>query len=78
ADEAARFSQLGDAFDIPLASHCDTPCFIGGPEAEKPATVPHLSRMFGSAAILTVPIFTGVRRKNYALGAHAMAALTNI
>src|SRR3990167_8897814 len=73
-DKAARFMQLCDAFDIPLLSLCDTPGFMVGPEAEKQATVRHVSRMFVAAASLTVPFFTVVLRKGYGLGAQAMAA----
>lgn len=73
-DKAARFMQLCDAFDIPLLSLCDTPGFMVGPEAEKQATVRHISRMFVAAASLTVPFFTVVLRKGYGLGAQAMAA----
>lgn len=68
-DKAARFMQLCDAFDIPIVSLCDTPGFMVGPEAEKQATVRHVSRMFVSAASLTVPFFTVVLRKGYGLGA---------
>ncbi|HLD65903.1 MAG TPA: carboxyl transferase domain-containing protein [Pseudomonas sp.] len=73
-DKAARFMQLCDAFDIPMISLCDTPGFMVGPEAEKQATVRHVSRMFVAAASLTVPFFTLVLRKGYGLGAQAMAA----
>jgi acetyl-CoA carboxylase carboxyltransferase component len=73
-DKAARFMQLCDAFDMPLLSLCDTPGFMVGPEAEKQATVRHVSRMFVAAASLTVPFFTVVLRKGYGLGAQAMAA----
>lgn len=73
-DKAARFMQLCDAFDIPMLSLCDTPGFMVGPEAEKTATVRHLSRMFVTAASLTVPFFTLVVRKGYGLGAQAMSA----
>ncbi|MDA7088149.1 carboxyl transferase domain-containing protein [Pseudomonas sp. SA3-5] len=73
-DKAARFMQLCDAFDIPMLSLCDTPGFMVGPEAEKQATVRHVSRMFVAAASLTVPFFTVVLRKGYGLGAQAMAA----
>jgi acetyl-CoA carboxylase carboxyltransferase component len=66
--------QLCDAFDIPLLSLCDTPGFMVGPEAEKQATVRHVSRMFVAAASLSVPFFTVVLRKGYGLGAQAMAA----
>lgn len=73
-DKAARFMQLCDAFDIPLLSLCDTPGFMVGPDAEKQATVRHVSRMFVTAASLSVPFFTVVLRKGYGLGAQAMAA----
>ncbi|WP_068829075.1 carboxyl transferase domain-containing protein [Pseudomonas sp. BMS12] len=73
-DKAARFMQLCDAFDIPMVSLCDTPGFMVGPEAEKQATVRHVSRMFVAAASLSVPFFTVVLRKGYGLGAQAMAA----
>ena len=74
ADKAARFVQLCDAFDLPIVSLCDTPGFMVGPEAEKTALVRHVSRMFVTAASITVPYFTIVLRKGYGLGAIAMAA----
>jgi acetyl/propionyl-CoA carboxylase alpha subunit/acetyl-CoA carboxylase carboxyltransferase component len=72
-DKAARFVALCDAFDIPIVSLCDTPGFMVGPEAEKTALVRHVSRMFVTAASITVPYFTIVLRKGYGLGAQAMA-----
>jgi acetyl/propionyl-CoA carboxylase alpha subunit len=72
-DKAARFVALCDAFDIPIISLCDTPGFMVGPEAEKTALVRHVSRMFVTAASITVPYFTIVLRKGYGLGAQAMA-----
>jgi acetyl-CoA carboxylase carboxyltransferase component len=74
ADKAARFMQLCDAHGLPLLSLCDTPGFMVGPEAEKQATVRHVSRLFVTAASITVPFFTVVLRKGYGLGAQAMAA----
>jgi acetyl/propionyl-CoA carboxylase alpha subunit/acetyl-CoA carboxylase carboxyltransferase component len=74
ADKAARFMQLCDAYDLPLIALCDTPGFMVGPDAEKTATVRHFSRMFLTAASLTVPYFTVVLRKGYGLGAQAMTA----
>ncbi|MEX6503453.1 carboxyl transferase domain-containing protein [Pseudomonas zhanjiangensis] len=73
-DKAARFMQLCDAHDLPMISLCDTPGFMVGPEAEKQATVRHVSRLFVAAASLSVPFFTVVLRKGYGLGAQAMAA----
>src|SRR5690606_7236085 len=71
-DKAARFLQLCEAHDLPVVSLCDTPCFMVGPDAEKQATVRHVSRLFVTAASLTVPFFTLVLRKGYGLGAQAM------
>lgn len=73
ADKAARFMQLCDAFGLPMLSLCDTPGFMVGPDAEKTATVRHVSRMFVTAGSLSVPFFTVVLRKGYGLGAQAMA-----
>jgi acetyl/propionyl-CoA carboxylase alpha subunit len=73
ADKAARFMQLCDAFDVPIVSLCDTPGFMVGPDAEKTATVRHVSRMFVTAGSISVPFFTIVLRKGYGLGAQAMA-----
>jgi acetyl-CoA carboxylase carboxyltransferase component len=74
ADKAARFMQLCDAFGLPIVSLCDTPGFMVGPDAEATAMVRHVSRMFVTAASLSVPLYTVVLRKGYGLGAQAMAA----
>ena len=74
ADKAARFLQLCDASGLPILSLCDTPGFMVGPEAEKTATVRHVSRMFVIAGSLSVPFFSIVLRKGYGLGAQAMTA----
>ncbi|HVK98478.1 MAG TPA: carboxyl transferase domain-containing protein, partial [Dongiaceae bacterium] len=76
ADKAARFMQLCDGFDIPILFLCDTPGIMVGPEVEKTALVRHVSRMFVTAASLTVPFFTIVLRKAYGLGAMTMAGGT--
>ncbi len=73
ADKMARFIQLCDAFDIPLISLCDTPGFMVGPQAEESAQVRHFSRLFVTAASVTIPWITVVLRKGYGLGAQAMA-----
>ncbi|EON16095.1 biotin carboxylase [Cupriavidus sp. GA3-3] len=73
ADKAARFMQLCDAHGLPMVSLCDTPGFMVGPQAEKTATVRHVSRLFVTAGALRVPFFTVVLRKGYGLGAQAMA-----
>jgi acetyl-CoA carboxylase carboxyltransferase component len=73
ADKAARFLQLCDAFGLPIVSLCDTPGFMVGPEAEKPALVRRTSRMFVVSGTMTTAMFTIVLRKGYGLGAQAMA-----
>ena len=73
ADKASRFIQLCDAYDLPIISLCDTPGFMVGPEAEQSAQVRHFSRLFITAASVTVPWLTVVLRKGYGLGAQAMA-----
>ena len=73
SDNAARFLQLCDAFDVPILILCDTPGMMVGPEVEKTALVRHCSRLFVTGANLTVPHVTMVLRKAYGLGAQAMA-----
>jgi acetyl/propionyl-CoA carboxylase alpha subunit/acetyl-CoA carboxylase carboxyltransferase component len=73
ADKAARFMQICDAYGLPLLFLCDTPGFMVGPDAERHALVRHVSRMFVTAASVTVPFFTVVTRKGYGLGAQGMA-----
>ena len=74
ADKASRFMQLCDAFDLPMISLCDTPGFNVGPEIERTGQVRRVSRMFVTAASMTVPVFFIALRKGYGLGAQAMAA----
>jgi acetyl-CoA carboxylase carboxyltransferase component len=73
ADKAARFMQLCDAFGLPLVSLLDTPGFMVGPESERTATVRHASRMFVTAATLSVPFLCVIVRRAFGLGAQAMA-----
>ena len=72
ADKAARFLQLCDAFGIAVVSLCDTPGMMVGPDIEQTALVRHCSRLFVTAANITVPYLTVVTRKAYGLGAQAM------
>ncbi|MBI1186973.1 MAG: carbamoyl-phosphate synthase large subunit, partial [Alphaproteobacteria bacterium] len=73
AEKAARFLQLCDAFDVPVASLVDTPGFMVGPEHEKLAGVRRMSSLFIVGATLSVPLFAITLRKSYGLGAQAMA-----
>ena len=72
AEKGARFMQLCDAFGVPILSLCDTPGFMVGPDSEKTAAVRRGSRLFVTAAALSVPLFAVVLRKGYGLGAQAM------
>jgi len=54
-DKAARFMQLCQAHGLPMVSLCDTPGFMVGPDAEQQGTVRHVSRMFVTAASLSIP-----------------------
>ena len=74
ADKAARFMQLCDAYGFPVLSLCDTPGMMVGPDIEARALVRHCTRMFVTAASMSVPTVTVVLRKGYGLGAQAMAA----
>lgn len=73
SDKAARFMQLCDAFGLPIISLVDTPGFMVGPESERTATVRHTSRMFLTAATLSVPFLCVIVRRAFGLGAQAMA-----
>jgi len=73
SDKAARFMQLCDAFGLPLLSLVDTPGFMVGPESEQTAAVRHTSRMFLTAATLSVPLLCVIVRRAFGLGAQAMA-----
>jgi acetyl-CoA carboxylase carboxyltransferase component len=73
SDKAARFMQLCDAFGLPIVSLVDTPGFMVGPDSERTATVRHTSRMFLTAATLSVPFLCVIVRRAFGLGAQAMA-----
>jgi acetyl-CoA carboxylase carboxyltransferase component len=73
ADKAARFMQLCDAFGLPVLSLVDCPGFMVGPDSERAGAVRHGSRLFVTAASMSVPILTVVLRKAYGLGAQAMS-----
>ena len=73
SDKAARFMQLCDAFGLPIVSLVDTPGFMVGPDSERTATVRHTSRLFVTAATLSVPFLCVIVRRAFGLGAQAMA-----
>ena len=73
SDKASRFFELVERMQVGLLSLCDTPGFMVGPESENSGALLTCSKMFVSAARLTVPIVCIVIRKAYGLGAMAMA-----
>ncbi|MFC9550297.1 carboxyl transferase domain-containing protein [Rhodococcus sp. NPDC056960] len=73
ADKMTRFLQLCEAYGLPVLSLCDTAGFLVGPDAERTASVRHVSRLFVTAPGLTVPFCTVIVRKAFGLGGQAMA-----
>lgn len=73
AEKCARFIQLCDAFNIPVASFADTPGFMVGPKSEAQAAVRRMSSLFVVAASISIPIVAIFLRRGYGLGAMAMA-----
>ncbi|MFE5700009.1 carboxyl transferase domain-containing protein [Rhodococcus koreensis] len=73
ADKMARFLQLCDAHGLPIVSLCDTAGFLVGPDAERAASVRHVSRLFVTAPALSVPFCTVIVRRAFGLGGQAMA-----
>ncbi|MFD7007681.1 carboxyl transferase domain-containing protein [Rhodococcus jostii] len=73
ADKMTRFLQLCEAYGLAVLSLCDTAGFLVGPDAERTASVRHVSRLFVTAPALTVPFCTVIVRKAFGLGGQAMA-----
>jgi acetyl-CoA carboxylase carboxyltransferase component len=73
ADKMTRFLQLCEAYGLPVLTLCDTAGFLVGPDAERTASVRHVSRLFVTAPALTVPFCTVIVRKAFGLGGQAMA-----
>ena len=73
SDKACRFFELVERMQIRMLSLCDTPGFMVGPDSENQGAVLACSKMFVSAARLTVPFVCIVIRKAYGLGAMGMA-----
>jgi acetyl-CoA carboxylase carboxyltransferase component len=74
ADKAARFTQICDAFDIPVLLLCDTPGLMVGPDSERTGIVRRSARLLTALANARVPILTVVLRKAYGLGFYIMGS----
>lgn len=72
ADKAARFIDLCDAFEVPLAFFQDVPGFMVGTKMERAGVVRHGAKMLQAVACATVPKFTVVVRKGYGAGYYVM------
>lgn len=73
-DKAARFTQLCDAYDIPVLLLCDTPGLMVGPDSERTGIVRHGSRLLMALANARVPIMSVVLRKAFGLGFYIMGS----
>jgi len=73
ADKAARFTQLCDAFNIPLIFLSDVPGFMVGTAVEKQGIIRHGAKLITAISEATVPKFCVVVRKAYGAGLYAMA-----
>ena len=73
ADKAARFTQLCDAFNVPLIFLSDVPGFMVGTVVEKQGIIRHGAKMITAISEATVPKLCIVVRKAYGAGLYAMA-----
>ncbi|MGV1036694.1 MAG: acyl-CoA carboxylase subunit beta [Candidatus Nanopelagicales bacterium] len=73
ADKAARFTQLCDAFNVPLIFLSDVPGFMVGTAVEKQGIIRHGAKLITAISEATVPKFCVVVRKAYGAGLYAMA-----
>ena len=73
ADKATRFTQLCDAFNVPLLFLADVPGFMVGSAVEKQGIIRHGAKMITAISEATVPKICVVVRKAYGAGLYAMA-----
>jgi len=74
SDKAARFTQLADAWRLPVLFLVDTPGYMVGPAAERTGLIRHSSRMLVELANAQSPVVTVVLRKAFGLGYYAMGS----
>ncbi len=72
ADKAARFVNLCDSFNIPLAFFQDVPGFMVGSRVEKAGIIRHGAKMLYEVSKATVPKITVIVRKAYGAGYYVM------
>jgi acetyl-CoA carboxylase carboxyltransferase component len=72
ADKAARFVNLCDSFNIPLAFFQDVPGFMVGTKVEQAGIIRHGAKMLQAVSSATVPKLTVVVRKAYGAGYYVM------
>ncbi len=72
SDKAARFTQVCDAFNIPLVFLQDVPGFMVGSKVEHAGIIRHGAKMLHVMAAATVPKITVVVRKAYGAGYYVM------
>ncbi|GAA1584674.1 acyl-CoA carboxylase subunit beta [Actinoplanes couchii] len=73
ADKASRFTQLCDAFNVPLLFLTDVPGFMVGTAVERQGIIRHGAKMITAISEATVPKICVVVRKAYGAGLYAMA-----
>jgi acetyl-CoA carboxylase carboxyltransferase component len=73
AVKAARFLRHCERFGLPVASLCDTPGFMVGPDSEREGAAGAAAELVEAGAGLTVPLVFVALRKGYGIGAMAMA-----
>jgi acetyl-CoA carboxylase carboxyltransferase component len=72
ADKAARFTNLCDAYGIPLLFLQDVPGFMVGTKVEREGIIRHGAKMLYAVSRATVPKVTVVIRKAYGAGYYVM------
>src|SRR5947209_6163067 len=72
ADKAARFTNLCNAYGIPLVYLMDVPGFMVGTKVEADGIIRHGAKMLYATANATVPKITVITRKAYGAGYYVM------
>src|SRR5881409_1805156 len=72
--KAARFVRTCDAFNIPLVTFCDVPCFLPGTSQEWGGIIRHGAKLLYAYTEATVPKITVITRKAYGGAYDVMAS----